>query len=172
MKENSQECDKQIKLPAELFKFLEEDVSMHKKLLAIIGREREYLFNSSIDDLFPLSHAKEDQLAKINDLEKRLKDYVKSIFQADSDWSEGITFSQLIELSYAQQKRVLKSYLTILRALKDEIQQSNSHNKKYIEERLTLIREAMSLFLPSSKAPFYTARGWRNQCTCMLRKEV
>lgn len=162
-------------LPNEIFKLLEENVGLHKNLLDLLGKERECLYTCSIEDLLPLSQHKENGVEEINGVEVRLKGMVQQLLRDQGEHHTDFRLMDLIELTNPRQVSVVSNYFAILRALKDDIEQCNIYNRKFIEESLNFIKEALAIFSPTAKSPFYTARGWKIPPSCharLLNQEV
>ncbi|TSA10908.1 MAG: flagellar protein FlgN [Deltaproteobacteria bacterium] len=167
--------DRKLLLPIGIFELLEKEVGFYQELLRLLDKERECLHSLSIEDLCAISKAKETEILKIKVVEENLKDITAGLFKNHGYVSEDTTITALMEVADKKQAGILKNYLAILTALKEDIRERNGNNKRFIEETLEVIEDSLSILMPPRNAPFYTSQGKNARCSCnanVLSREV
>ncbi len=167
--------DRKLLLPRGIFELLEKEVGFYQELLRLLDKEHECLHSLSIEDLCTVSKAKETEILKIKVIEENLKDITSGLFKNRGYVLEDTTMTALTEVADRKQIGILKHYLAILTALKEDIRERNGNNKRFIEETLEVIEDSLSILMPPSHAPFYTPQGKHARCSCnasVLSREV
>ncbi len=153
----------------ELFQLLEEDVHLYQNLLTLLGKERECLRALSVDDLLGVTKAKETELLKIRMLEQTLKDLTGEILKRHDRSVDEVTLTALTGVVDGRQARLLKHYLAILAALKEEIAEYNTYNKRFIQEGLEHVEESIAILTSHIGSSSYTPQGGSRRETCRAR---
>ncbi|MFH1148687.1 MAG: flagellar protein FlgN [Pseudomonadota bacterium] len=153
-------------LPKELFQLLEDDVDLYKDLLGLLGRERECLYSLSVEDLCSITKAKETEILKIKVLEETMRDMTGALLRAKVGPDEELSLSALAKVANVNHAKMLKGYLSILTRLKMSIEEENKYNKRFVEESLEYVEDAISIFVPRQNSPFYTPQGKNGRCSC------
>jgi flagellar biosynthesis/type III secretory pathway chaperone len=162
-------------LPRGIFELLEKEVFFYQELLRLLDKEHECLHSLSIEYLCAVSKAKETEILKIKVIEENLKDITAGLFKNHGYVVEDTTITALMQVADRKQAGILKHYLSILTALKEDIRERNGNNKRFIEETLEVIEDSLSILMPPRSAPFYTPQGKNARCSCnanVLSREV
>lgn len=157
---------KEFLLPKELFELLEEDVDLYRSLLSLLGKERECLHTLSVEDLCSITKAKETEILKIKVLEENIKDMAALLLRQKIDPDDEISLTALAKAANTSQAKVLRGYLSILTKLKANIEDENVYNKRFIEDSLEYLEDAMSILVPRTNSSFYTPQGKNGRCSC------
>ncbi len=167
--------NRRLLLPKEIFELLEKEVGFYQNLLELLDKERECLYGLSIEDLCAVSKAKETEILKIKVVEQTLKDTAAGLLRDYGYDAENISISSLMEVAGKEQREVIKDYLSVLGALKEDIRERNSINKRSIEATLECIEDSLSILLPCGNSAFYTRQGKNRRSSCnasVLSREV
>ncbi len=149
-------------LPPQLFELLDHEVKLYEELLQILREEQRVLVEMDIETLISLSKKKENQLLKIRLLDESLQEMMKGLTGYPPTKTMGL--SALAAFSTPTDAARINNYLTLLSKTRDSILDLNVLNKRFIEDTLGYLNDAIFLLTGAAMTPsVYGARGLTQQ---------
>lgn len=161
-------------LPPQLFELLDHEVKLYGELLQILREEQRVLAEMNIEALISLSKKKENQLLKIRLLDESLQEMMKSLDGSPQTKTMGL--SAVAVFSTPADAERINNCLTLLSKTRDSILKLNVLNKRFIEDTLGYLNDAIFLLTGAAMTQsVYGARGFTQQRTSgpvMINAEV
>ena len=149
-------------LPPQFFELLDHEVKLYEELLQILHDEQRVLVEMDIETLISLSKKKENQLLKIRLLDESLQEMMKSL--AGYPQAETMGISALVAFSTPTDAVRINNCLTLLSKTRDSILKLNVLNKRFIEDTLGYLNDAIFLLTGAAMTQaVYGARGLTQQ---------
>lgn len=149
-------------LPPQLFELLDHEVKLYGELLQILHEEQRVLVEMDIETLISLSKKKENQLLKIRLLDESLQEMMKSLSGYTQAKTMGL--SALAAFSTPADAVRINNCLNLLSKTRDSILELNVLNKRFIEDTLGYLNDAIFLLTGAAMTQsVYGARGLPQQ---------
>ncbi|MEW6220149.1 MAG: flagellar protein FlgN [Thermodesulfobacteriota bacterium] len=145
-------------LPARLFDLLDQEEAQYRRLLEILQAEQTALLAMSMEGVIKTSKQKESQLLKIRLLDDSLQELARGLARPGQDGP--VTLSGLAAAAGGDEGDRLRRHRRALLAAKDEIVQQNGLNKRFIEDTLGYLGDAIAILTtPAAPPSVYGQRG-------------
>ena len=156
--------DQSFPLPL-ILDILKRQIAISTGFLAILEAERNALVHMDVPTLISLTRQKENELAKIAQLDHSLQEVARRIVAADAgSHHKTIKLAELIPFMTREQTLTVKKYRDQLAELREKISSNNLINKRFASDTLGYINDAISLICGEiSGEPLYSGRPGRQQ---------
>ena len=163
-------------LITELGELLTQEIALHKHLLALLHKEKEFLIDLSTEEILENTKKKETCTLKIKMLEESRSVVVKQLSQHCDVPSEELTLSKIVSLLKEPQRSTLDDTRSTLTSLIESIQEANQHNCLVVKDALHYCRRSLDFLYSSSAASPTYVHGGRIKDTArfgsLLSKEI
>ena len=147
-------------LVTELGELLTQEIALHKHLLALLHKEKEFLIDLSTEEILENTKKKETCTLKIKMLEESRSVLVKQLSQHCGVPSEELTLSKIVSLIKEPQRSTLNATRSTLTSLIESIKEANQHNCLVVKDALHYCRRSLDFLYSSSAAsPTYVNGG-------------
>ena len=148
--------DKQT-LQQDLIEGLRVNTKLSQDVLQTLKEENKALRGMETQELFRLAKHKSNLLAKIQYLDKSLKNTIQSLLDDETSTSQDqistdqavLPLSRLTPLLPKEKAATVNQYIRNLHQLRQEIQTQNSINKRFTHDTLSCLDDAISLITKS-----------------------
>ncbi len=160
-----------------VFDILKRQISISTDFLALLETEKQALIDMNMNSIIELTHRKEDDLAKMAQLDHSLQEVARQVVISDSP-SQGKTIKlvELIPFMSREQAVTLKKLRDQLAALREKIADNNLINKRFAGDTLRYINDAISLICSEiTNKPAYHPRrkaAGSSPAPALVSKEV
>jgi len=147
-------------LVTELRELLTQEIEVHKHLLALLHKEKEFLIDLSTEEILENTKKKETCTLKIKMLEESRSVLVKQLSQHYSVPPEELTVSKIVSLLEEPHRSTLDATRSTLTSLIKSIQEANQHNGLVVKDALHYCKRSLDFLYSSSVAsPTYVDGG-------------
>ena len=147
-------------LISELITILNKEIDLHKQLLSILHKEREFLIDLSTEKILDNSKKKETCVLRIKMLEESRLLLVDKLSQHYSIPSQGLTLSRIVSLVEGPPHFALDAAQSTLTSLIKSIKEVNQCNCLIVKDSLYYFNRSLDfLNYASSASPTYVDSG-------------
>jgi flagellar biosynthesis/type III secretory pathway chaperone len=156
--------DQPFPLPL-ILDILKRQIAISTGFLAILEAEKNALVRMDVPVLISLTRQKENELAKIAQLDHSLQEVARRIVAPDTEHHPRIIkLAELIPFMTREQTLTVKKYRDQLAELREKISSNNLINKRFATDTLGYINDAIALICGEiSGEPLYGGRPGRQR---------
>ena len=167
---------KAVPLPL-ILDILKRQVTISTSFLALLQAEKTALVNMDMNALVSLTKKKEQELAKMAQLDHSLQEVAGKIVAGDNHiGNRVIKLAELIPFMTREQTLSVKNYRDKLASLREKITDNNLINKRFASDTLGYINDAISLICGEiASPPLYSTQGRQgaaNSAPALVSREV
>lgn len=142
---------------------LKRQIAISTGFLAILEAEKTALVNMDVSSLISLTRKKEQELAKMAQLDHSLQEVARRILaRDDNNRQQIIKLAELIPFMTREQTATVKQYRDQLAALREKISSNNLINKSFASATLGYINDAINLICGEfASTPLYASSSRR-----------
>jgi len=146
---------------------LKRQIAISSGFLAIMEEEKHALINMNVASLISLTKKKENELAKIAQLDHSLQEVARRIVTTNPHNNKKmIKLAELIPFMTREQTLAVKKYRDQLAALREKISSNNLINKRFASDTLGYLNDAISLICGEVAGDrLYSMRGCQQRKT-------
>lgn len=122
-----------------------EKLMCHNKLAELLKQEKKQITKADVDALWKMSEKKQALVEEIETIRARILEAVDAMSIDHGMTPKNFQTFRLLSLLPAEQKRRLGGTASSLMALKKEIRDMSLESRQYIESKLGMIDELMSI---------------------------
>ena len=161
-------------LTATMLDNLEKQMQLCKGFLCLLQEEHKALVAMDVDGLMRFSRKKEELLQHIHQLDDSIRDTTMEIARDRN--SDSKTLTEIIPLLSGRTAETFDIFRKKLGAVREEILMRNLINKRFTEDTLNFLNDAISLITSGHhKHSVYAGHGpapSKNRTAAMVSKEV
>lgn len=147
-------------LVTELGELLTQEIVVHKHLLALLHKEKEFLIDLSTEAILENTKKKETCTLKIKMLEESRSVLVKQLSHHCGVPPEDLTLSKIVSLLEEPYRSTLDATRSTLTSLIKSIKEANQHNGLVVKDALHYCKRSLDFLYSSSAAsPTYVHGG-------------
>lgn len=147
-------------LVTELRELLAQEIVVHKHLLALLHKEKEFLIALSTEEILENTKKKETCTLKIKMLEESRLVLVKQLSQHWGVPPEDLTLLKIVSLLEEPHRSTLDATRSTLTSLIKSIKEANQHNGLVVKDALHYCKRSLDFLYSSSAAsPTYVNGG-------------
>jgi flagellar biosynthesis/type III secretory pathway chaperone len=147
-------------LVTELRELLTQEIVVHKHLLALLHKEKEFLIDLSTEEILENTKKKETCTLKIKMLEESRAVLVNQLSHHCGVPPEDLTLSKIVSLLEEPHRSTLDATRSTLTSLIKSIKEANQHNGLVVKDALHYCKRSLDFLYSSSAAsPTYVDGG-------------
>lgn len=147
-------------LLTELVGLLTREIELHRELLSLLQKEKEFLIDLSTEELLENNKKKETATLQIKMLEESRSSLMSRLAQHLAVPPRELTVSKLVSLLEEPQRSALEAARSKLISLLRSIQDVNQHNCVLVRDSLHYAQQSLNvLYRSSSPNPTYLVNG-------------
>lgn len=131
----------------------QEKLILFKELSSVLTKERQWIINADVDELWRVSDTKKAIASKIDMLRSHI---LKMLTDAGIDHKmipETFNGSKIVSLLPVELRKELAATMLSLGIVKEEVRSLSRENKQYIESYLSMLDDLMSIFTGKNTSP-------------------
>lgn len=153
----------------------QEKLMHYRELAAVLQKERQWIINANVDELWRVSDAKRAIAAEIDAIRVRILQLMTDAGMNHGMIPETFQPSKLISLLPVPLRKELAGTLLSLSMAKEKVRSLSRENKRYIESYLSMLDDLMSVLTgKEADPPIYGAgqQANRAKAPALFHREV